>query len=506
MQKVAITKVKPNPRNPRIIKDYKFKQLVKSIKEFPEMLEKRPIICVTDEDGKLVVLGGNMRLKALTELKYKEVPIILADDWSEEQREQFLIADNVNFGEWDWDALANDFDTEHLIDWGLEIQGVDTSTLFQPSEPSDGDGFDFSPEVESVVHTSLSDKFIVPPFSVFDTKQGYWQTRKAEWKSLGIKSEVGRAGNLLNYSDTILGASNPKKALADILKGSSPNTANIESKIPNYYAKKEAGLSDAEIIKEFIEESELSGTSVFDPVLCEISYKWFCIPEGQVLDPFAGGSVRGIVASKVGLNYTGIDLREEQVEANRKQVDEICDSHPPRYIVGTSEQAQELANGEYDLIFTCPPYYDLEQYSDDPQDLSNMEYQAFEQAYEGIIAQCIEMLKPDSFSVFVVGDVRDKQGYYLDFIGKTIQAHEKAGARLYNSAILLESVGTAGMRASRIFNGGRKLTKVHQNVLVFYKGDASKIKGKFNHLMMESEETEPVNIDFGHGSNLLSEI
>ena len=73
-----------------------------------------------------------MRLKALTELKYKEVPIILADDWSEEQREQFLIADNVNFGEWDWDALANNFETEHLIDWGLEIQGVDTSTLFQP--------------------------------------------------------------------------------------------------------------------------------------------------------------------------------------------------------------------------------------------------------------------------------------------------------------------------------------------------------------------------------------
>lgn len=508
MQKVAITKVKPNPRNPRIIKDHKFKQLVKSIQEFPEMLEKRPIVCVTDEDGKYVVLGGNMRLKALNELKYKEVPIILADDWSEAQRDQFLIADNVNFGTWDWDLLANEWETATLVDWGLEIQGVDTSDLFQPLPSDDVEPLDFSPEVETVVHSTLSDKFIVPPFSVFDTKQGYWQTRKAEWKSLGIKSEVGRGGNLLNYSDTILSASNPKKALADVLKGSSPNTANVESKIPNYYAKKEAGLTDAEIIKEFIEESELSGTSVFDPVLCEISYKWFCIPEGQVLDPFAGGSVRGIVASKVGLNYTGIDLREEQVEANRKQVDEICDSHPPRYIVGTSEQAQEIASGEYDLIFTCPPYYDLEQYSDDPQDLSNMEYQAFEQAYEGIIAQCIGMLKPDSFSVFVVGDVRDKQGYYLDFIGKTIQAHEKVGAKLYNSAILLESVGTAGMRASRIFNGGRKLTKVHQNVLVFYKGDASKIKSKFTNIMaeMDAESAQGVSTEFGERISLLTEI
>jgi DNA modification methylase len=508
MQKVAITKVKPNPRNPRIIKDNKFKQLVKSIKEFPEMLEKRPIVCVTDADGKYIVLGGNMRLKALNELKYKEVPIILADDWSEEQRDQFLIADNVNFGTWDWDILANEWETATLVDWGLEIQGVDTSDFFQPSEPSaESEPLDYSPEVESVVHTTLSDKFIAPPFSVFDTKQGYWQKRKAEWKSLGIKSEVGRGGNLLNYSDTILSASNPAKALADALKGSSPNTASVESKIPNYYAKREAGLSDAEIIKEFIDKSELSGTSVFDPVLCEISYKWFCIPDGQVLDPFAGGSVRGIVASKVGLNYTGIDLREEQVDANRKQVDEICESHPPKYIVGTSEQAQEIASGEYDLIFTCPPYYDLEQYSDDPQDLSNMEYKAFEQAYEGIIAQCIAMLKPDSFSVFVVGDVRDKQGYYLDFIGKTIQAHEKAGARLYNSAILLESVGTAGMRASRIFNGGRKLTKVHQNVLVFYKGDASKIKGKFTNIMNEDVVShQGVSTEFGERINLLSEI
>jgi DNA modification methylase len=205
------------------------------------------------------------------------------------------------------------------------------------------------------------------------------------------------------------------------------------------------------------------------------------------------------------LNYTGIDLREEQVKANEEQVKEICESHPPRYIVGTSERAQEIAQGEYDLIFTCPPYYDLEQYSDDPQDLSNMEYKAFEQAYEGIIAQCIAMLKPDSFSVFVVGDVRDKQGYYLDFIGKTIQAHEKAGARLYNSAILLESVGTAGMRASRIFNGGRKLTKVHQNVLVFYKGDASKIKGKFTNIIAE-DEPQSVSTEFGERINLLSEI
>ena len=121
MQIVKIENVKTNPKNPRIIKDEKYKKLVKSIKEFPDMLYKRPIVAFTDKDGKYVVLGGNMRLKALNELKYKEVPIILADEWTEEQKHEFLIKDNVGFGEWDWDSLANEWDTEKLDNWGLDL-------------------------------------------------------------------------------------------------------------------------------------------------------------------------------------------------------------------------------------------------------------------------------------------------------------------------------------------------------------------------------------------------
>jgi len=121
MQIVKIGNVKTNPKNPRIIKDEKYKKLVKSIKEFPDMLHKRPIVAFTDKDGKYVVLGGNMRLKALNELKYKEVPIILADEWTEEQKHEFLIKDNVGFGEWDWDSLANEWDAEKLDDWGLYV-------------------------------------------------------------------------------------------------------------------------------------------------------------------------------------------------------------------------------------------------------------------------------------------------------------------------------------------------------------------------------------------------
>ena len=117
----SIAEIKTNPKNPRVIKDDKFAKLVKSIKDFPEMLQKRPLVCFTDTDGKLVVLGGNMRLKAAKECGLKELPVIIADDWTEEQRAQFLIKDNVGFGEWNWDELQADWDVQMLEEWGLDI-------------------------------------------------------------------------------------------------------------------------------------------------------------------------------------------------------------------------------------------------------------------------------------------------------------------------------------------------------------------------------------------------
>ncbi|MFN6013858.1 MAG: ParB N-terminal domain-containing protein [Flavobacteriales bacterium] len=128
MKSVKITEVKPNPKNPRIIKDDKFRKLVKSIQEFPDMLNKRPLIVFTDTDGKYVVLGGNMRLKACKEIGLKEIPIILADEWTEEQKAEFLIKDNVGFGEWDWDQIANEWDAEKLDDWGLDLPGFDLNS------------------------------------------------------------------------------------------------------------------------------------------------------------------------------------------------------------------------------------------------------------------------------------------------------------------------------------------------------------------------------------------
>jgi DNA modification methylase len=136
MIQVSIKDVKPNPKNPRVIRDGKFQKLVKSIQEFPDMLNKRPLIVFTDTDGKYCVLGGNMRLKALNELKYDTVPIILADEWNEEQKAEFLIKDNVGFGEWDWDSLANEWDVEKLQDWGLDLP-LDVSVQELEAEEDD---------------------------------------------------------------------------------------------------------------------------------------------------------------------------------------------------------------------------------------------------------------------------------------------------------------------------------------------------------------------------------
>jgi hypothetical protein len=152
MEIVKISAIKANSKNPRQIKDDKFKKLVQSIRDFPDMLNKRPLICFTDVDKKYVVLGGNMRLKAAQEVGLKEMPIILADDWTQEQKDEFLIKDNVGFGEWNWDDLANEWDVELLNKWGLDVPNFDTEVL-----EAEEDDFDTTPPEDPI--TVLGDLY-----------------------------------------------------------------------------------------------------------------------------------------------------------------------------------------------------------------------------------------------------------------------------------------------------------------------------------------------------------
>jgi len=151
-----IAEIKINPKNPRVIKDDKFAKLVKSIKDFPEMLQKRPLVCFTDTDGKLVVLGGNMRLKAAKECGLKELPVIIADDWTEEQRAQFLIKDNVGFGEWNWDELQSDWDVQMLEEWGLDIPAA-----FKVEPEAEEDDYEIPNTIETDI--VLGDLFEIGP-------------------------------------------------------------------------------------------------------------------------------------------------------------------------------------------------------------------------------------------------------------------------------------------------------------------------------------------------------
>jgi len=552
----------------------------------------------------------------------------------------------------------------------------------------------------------LEDKFLIPPFSVFDTKQQYWIDRRKKWLKLGIKGELGRDAGCL----------------------------------PKGFDEKKYGIKQSQ------------ETSIFDPALCEICYEWFNVENGKILDCFAGGSVRGIVASLSGYPYIGIDLSQRQIEANEQQwidikpknktnnsifnfvtpiqkIDDMwfkredlftidgvcggkvrtawglmknlkttgvvtagsrsspqvnivatlakrlnlkCRAHTPQgelspeliraqekgaeiiqhkagynsvivararedaknlgwaeipfgmecdevinqtkqqvvdiptdvkrivitvgsgmslsgllwglkeqnlnikvlgvcvganpeerlnkyapsdwkekvtlidsgldyhkfapttnfkgieldpiyeakcipflesgdlfWIIGIRETAKKqqddyinpvwltgdsnqvldlIENESVDLIFSCPPYFDLEVYSDNKQDLSNMTYNQFLEVYSSIIKKSLDKLKNNRFAVFVVGDVRDEKGFYRNLPEETVNIFTKWGALKYNEIILVNSIGTLPIRAGKIFNNSRKIGKMHQNVLVFFKGDAKKINEIFGKLDLDDGE------------------
>lgn len=219
--------------------------------------------------------------------------------------------------------------------------------------------------------------------------------------------------------------------------------------------------------------------SIFDPVLCELMYTWFTFEGAKILDPFAGGSVRGVVASMLGRKYTGVDLRQSQIDANEKQRGDLLNGYQeqPRWICGDSMKIKELAPGEYDFVFSCPPYFDLEKYSDDENDLSNMDYDKFIESYRDIIKNSVSMLKDNRFACFVVGDVRNRKngGFIRGLIPETIRSFEDAGASFYNEIILINCAGSMPLRVTRQFQLARKVGHQHQNVLVFYKGNPKEI-------------------------------
>jgi len=475
---LPIADLTPNERNARTHPDDQVEQIAASMREFGWT---NPILADIDDDGlivaghgrrlaalKLIAAGETIRLPNGRVLPKGEVPVIDCSGWTEKQRRAYTLADNrlAETSAWDDDLLKIELSFLKDEGFALDLTGFDSKALDKLfAEPEPG----ISPEQ---ARSTLAARFGIPPFSVLNAREGWWQDRKRAWLALGIQSEVGRGENLLRFSDTInqpdpakRKAKNGKRKAAtfgqDIMRGE-----HVVGGVSP------AGLTLGEIK---MDGAPQSGTSIFDPVLCELAYRWFCPPDGTILDPFAGGSVRGIVASELSRQYVGCELRPEQVEANRAQAEKICGDMLPIWHIGDSRQIEKHAAGtEADLVFSCPPYADLEVYSDDPKDLSTLDYPEFRKAYFDIIAASCRMLKADRFACFVIGEVRDKRGNYYGFVPDTIRAFEEAGLRFYNEIILVTAAGSLPIRAGKQFEATRKVGKTHQNVLVFVKGDPKK--------------------------------
>lgn len=305
----------------------------------------------------------------------------------------------------------------------------------------------------------LKERFLIPPFSVLSARDGDWQTRKRQWLSLGIQSELGR-GEAVTWGISPSGRGTGEysnKAYTDNSKKGLTFKGNVASF--DYYRVKEGKR----------ETTDTQGTSIFDPVLCELMYSWFCPEGGQIIDPFCGGSVRGMVASVMGYNYWGCDLSQRQIDANYAQIN-LCSGNKPIWIYGDALDKLKDAP-QSDFIFTCPPYGNLEVYSDDPRDISTMDYRTFIKTLADIIKLVVIKLKDNRFACIVVGDFRDKKGFYNNFVSHTIWCFKQAGCKLYNEIILVTAVGSLPIRITKQFESSRKIGKTHQNVLVFCKGN-----------------------------------
>ena len=385
-----------------------------SIKEFGF---KVPIIL--DKDN--VIVTGHTRLKAAKKLGLTTVPCIYADDLTEQQIKAFRLADNKvsEFATWDLEKLD------------IELAGITELEMMEF-------GFDgISSESEATWDENggkagaLDENFIVPPVTILDTRGGAWVDRKRAWRAM--------------IQDN-----------ADAMK-------------------------QAKAIEKSWLNQNFNETSLLDPVLSEIIFKWFtpAVERPKVFDCFAGDTIFGFVSSYLGGQFTGIELREEQADFNNQRVSAY--QLNAKYICDDGRNVCDHLQAEsQDLFFSCPPYFDLEVYSDKPNDASNQKtYTEFYKILDEAFKNAIKCLKNDRFAVVVCGDVRnDKSGGYYCFPDDIKQTFIKNGMMLYNELILINSYGSAPMRAGRAMKN-RKTVKVHQNVLVFYKGDQKNIPDIF---------------------------
>ena len=422
-----INKPKAYDTNPRQIGVDSVVKTALSIKKYGW---RQPI--VVDEND--IIIAGHTRLMAGQYLKQEKVPVHVATGLTEEEKQGYRIADNRTGleSQWDFPLLTEEFKKLQKADFDLKFTGFDKKEIDELFNFEKSDPFSNYEEGEK---GSLQKNFIAPPFSVLDTRQGYWQDRKAYWEEL-IGDRGQSRENVLAKENSIM-----------------------------------ANIGDA---------------SIFDAVLAELICKWFAKKDFHCFDCFAGDSEFGFIASKTGLTFTGIEIRHEQVQINNKRVADANLS--AKYICDDAKNMDKYIKDEsVDLFFSCPPYADLEVYSDLPNDISNMSHDDFFLIYKECLTKSYAKLKENRFAVITTSEVRSKKGNYIGLVPKTINIMVEAGYQFWNEMILVNSAGTLPLRAKKAMQSNRKVGRMHQNVLVFYKGNQKDIKNEFGDIIFESE-------------------
>lgn len=406
-----LEEIHPYSKNAKKHDARQIKNVAESIKQYGFV---QPV--VVDKNNVIVI--GHCRALAAKKLGIKEVPCVCVDDLTPEQVNALRLVDNKsNESGWDFDLLKDELPELDLsafdFDWEL------------PEELESEDK-----EIEKTEHAKLTDTFLIPPFSILDTRSGDWTARKQLWRKL-IKDDGSSRGGAQTFGD--------------------------------------------------FKERDVSKISILDPVLAETILTWF-LPQGQkckTFDTFAGDTVFGFVSAYKGNEFTGIELRKEQASFNQAQCDRAGIDATYHCDDGRNVQ-NHIAKDSQDLFFSCPPYFDLEVYSDLENDASNQEtYEDFYKILDEAFSKAVECLKNNRFAVIVASDVRNKKtGGYYDFISDIKRTFTRNGCIIYNEIVLVNAYTTAAIRAQRNMRN-RKVVRVHQEVLVFYKGDARKIHSIF---------------------------
>jgi len=380
-------------------------------------------------DKNNVIVCGHTRYYASKEIGLEKVPCVVADDLTQEQIDAFRLVDNrtAEFAEWNFDKLAEELSS--IPDFNLDAFDFDGLMA----------GFKYKTHKEK--EGILKRSFLVSPFSILDTRSGTWQERKRVWNSF--------------IGDKVQARENAKSLPPPSL---TPGMLEV---------------------------------SLLDSVLAEVLCRWF-VPNKtketqKTFDCFAGDTVFGFVSSYLGNEFVGIELRKEQADFNNSRVKEF--NLNAKYICDDGRNvAKHLEPESQDFLFSCPPYFDLEVYSDDPKDASNQKtYEDFLNILDTAFSEALKCLKNNRFAVVVCGDVRNKKnGEYYCFPQDIVKIFKKNGVGLYNEIILINVVGSAHLRAAHNMKS-RKVVKVHQNVLVFYKGDTKEIKNNFENLKQEED-------------------